>query len=379
MRAPIVQSQVAGKGLDTAGLAQVLVAAYRQRQKKWLRQQQGSQSQSQSQAPESGQMLTALDASRNEVEGLPWSSPETCLVLYQLVELRLAHNRLQGDCSAFKPLRRLVHLGACMIFDRLSMTHKPDSSDPHVFNTQTDLSHNQLTSPAGLDGSLSQLQVLNLADNRLTEVEGLVGLPVLAQLDLSDNRLRSAQRLRLLSLNTDLRVLQLKGNPLAGNYRVAVLHLLPSIHQLDGTPCHPGRAASSSSLPDAAASSSYGSIHLPTHQRKQTEVLQRPRYARETHAEMMRRGREPRTTVGGGARAAALVAAAAAPPGDADDAGRPPTPRRDRQGFRSPPPQLRRAPPPPGYVPPWRRLPNPLPRGWRDYAGLAAQGLVGLD
>ena len=205
-----------------------------------------------------------------------------------------------------------------------------------------------------------------------------MGLPALVQLDLSNNRLRSAQRLRLLSLNTDLRVLQLKGNPLADNYRVAVLHLLPSIHQLDGTPCHPGRAASSSSMLDAAASSSYGSIHLPTHQRKRTEVVQCPRYTRETHAEMMRRGCEPRTTVGGGARAAASEAAAA-PLGDADDAGRAPTPRQERQGFRSPPPQLLRAPPPPGYVPPWRRLPNPLPRGWKDYAGLVAQGLVGLD
>lgn len=93
-----------------AGLAQVLVAAYRQRQKMWLRQQQGTQSQSSSDA---GQMLTALDASRSEIEGLPWSSPETCLVLCHLVELRLAHNRLQGDFSAFKPLRRLVYLGAC--------------------------------------------------------------------------------------------------------------------------------------------------------------------------------------------------------------------------------------------------------------------------
>ena len=125
---------MAGKGLDMAGLAQVLVAAYRERQKKWLRQQQGSQSQSES--SESGQMLTALDASRNDVENIPWSSPETFLVLYHLRKLRLAHNRLQGDCSAFKPLRRLMHLGACMIIDRLSMTHKPDSSDPHVSNTQ---------------------------------------------------------------------------------------------------------------------------------------------------------------------------------------------------------------------------------------------------
>lgn len=98
-------TQVAGKGMGTAGLAEVLVATYRRQQKKWLRQQ-GSQPQS------VGQLVTALDASRNEVEGLPWASPEACLVLYNLTELRLAHNCLRGDCSAFKPLRRLVHLGA---------------------------------------------------------------------------------------------------------------------------------------------------------------------------------------------------------------------------------------------------------------------------
>lgn len=223
--------------------------------------------------------------------------------------------------------------------------------------------------------------MLNLAHNALTEVEGLVGLPVLTSLDLTANRIRSAQRLRLLSLNTRLRVLHLKGNPLAGNYRVGVLHLLPSLQQLDGAPCPPARAASSGLDAAAASSSSYGSIHVSTHQRKRSEGDHRPRYTKETHAERFRCGLEPHASiVGGGAK----VAAPASPPPTTtqrpDDVARATAAaRRDRQGFRSPPPQLLRAPPPPGYVPPWRRLPNPLPRGWRDYAGLAAQGLVGRD
>jgi Leucine-rich repeat (LRR) protein len=58
---------------------------------------------------------------------------------------------------------------------------------------------------------LAQLQTLSLAHNRLTGVEGLVGLRALVELDLAGNHIGSAQCLRGLSLNTRLRVLRLEG------------------------------------------------------------------------------------------------------------------------------------------------------------------------
>jgi hypothetical protein len=174
-----------------------------------------------------------------------------------------------------------------------------------------------------------------------------------------------------------------------------MLHLVPTLQSLDSIPCYPhrsalpttfnGRASSSSSNSNnnsgnsgnslnpradslSSSSSSYTSIHLPPHRsvaQKHATDRRRPRYAKETQAELMRRGFSgPRTPAPESSSALHGEAAAAAAAEGQD------------QHSHSPPPQPLQPPPSSSYVPPWRRLPNPLPHGWRDYAGLASQSLV---
>lgn len=170
------------------------------------------------------------------------------------------------------------------------------------------------------------------------------------------------------------------GNPLgaAGSkkYRAAVLHLLPQLRLLDGKPGYAHRTASPAASSDAGGyasastststtaaaaaqaglglAPSYASIHLSTPP-KLTRPRPSPRYARDTQVERIRRGL---------GRCAAAAAGAAMPVA--------PLPSAPEDGLDA---DLLPDPAPRTYVPPWRRTPNPLPHGWCDYAGIAAQCL----
>lgn len=166
------------------------------------------------------------------------------------------------------------------------------------------------------------------------------------------------------------------GNPLiaatpGGHYRAAVRHLLPALRLLDGSPCFPHRSRKSEQAADPSdlLSSSYSTLHRP--QRKQpsaTYGVRRPRYARDTEAEVSRR-RASGASTSTGSHLGGASGTAASDNGDDSSSSSSGSPSQPQQ--QQPPPTQ-----PSGYVPPWRRLPNPLPHGWRDYAGLAAQSLV---
>lgn len=67
-----------------------------------------------------------------------------------------------------------------------------------------------------------------------------------ARLDLEFNHIEDNEDVRCLSLNKQLRALQLRANPLARAqfYRVSVVHMLPQLLELDGVPVHGSLAAS---------------------------------------------------------------------------------------------------------------------------------------
>eukprot|EP00948_MAST-09A_sp_MAST-9A-sp1_P001337 g1337.t1 len=102
------------------------------------------------------------------------------------------------------------------------------------------LSKNLLESLDGLH-HLVNLEFLNLANNKLDRVDGLETLSKLCNLNLAENLISTSGGIRSLSLNRNLRTLKLSGNPLASqkNYRVTVMHFIPSVGLLDGVKLAP--------------------------------------------------------------------------------------------------------------------------------------------
>ena len=93
--------------------------------------------------------------------------------------------------------------------------------------------------------ALVSLRVLLLAGNRLDDLLGLAGMRSLELIDLRHNYIGKLHAVRLLSFNTELRSLQLVGNPVAKlpSFRAAVIAQLPTLQMLDGvrTPRSPVR------------------------------------------------------------------------------------------------------------------------------------------
>lgn len=191
---------------------------------------------------------------------------------------------------------------------------------------------------------------IHLPYNCIKIVTGLEALKNLQVLDLSHNQIAKRGDLRALSLNSQLRLLCLIGNPLAKiltaqELRSAVLHLLPALQFLDGKAFfYPSSslAPSKKGHDRPAAVNSYLALHerainrstpqISTHSaasccRSNDSTPHGGPYAQQRHL-------SPRT------RSLALTAPATPPP-----------PSR---------PRLR-------YIPPWRRVPNPLPKGWGQF------------
>jgi hypothetical protein len=194
---------------------------------------------------------------------------------------------------------------------------------------------------------------LHLPYNRIKIVTGFEALRNLQVLDLSHNQLARRQDLRALSLNAQLRVLSLIGNPLAKSLtaqvlRGAVLHLLPALRSLDGK----AFSSPSSSLfpstkahdrPAAAAARIEGNSYLALHERANNNHIA-------THA-----------------AASCFRSSGSNPHGMmyAQQRYLPPrTPTRAPAAPATPPPPSR---PRLRYIPPWRRVPNPLPKGWGQF------------
>jgi len=103
-----------------------------------------------------------------------------------------------------------------------------------------DVSCNEIVTVKGLD-MLDSLVTINARSNSIRDVSYLAGLLSLSTLDLSENKIASATCLRGLSLNTSMEKLWLQGNPVAKvtRYRAQMIHLLPSLSELDDKPFPP--------------------------------------------------------------------------------------------------------------------------------------------
>jgi Leucine Rich repeats (2 copies) len=138
---------------------------------------------------------------------------------------------------------------------------------------ELDVSSNRLRSLHGLASS-PKLRVLRLANNLLRRMEGLEGLKALAHLDVRCNQLRAAVDLRALSLNTALKTLRLEGNALccassggstssSASYRVTVRHLLPHVQLLDSRSNSTSSSSGSFTLSGASISATMPTAYTP--------------------------------------------------------------------------------------------------------------------
>ncbi|KAJ9455273.1 Leucine-rich repeat-containing protein ODA7 [Diplonema papillatum] len=127
--------------------------------------------------------------------------------LSKISVLILRDNDLESLCNLPPTLTRLdVSGNRLAVLDGLASCPQLE-----VLNVR----RNRLSSAgAGLAGS-RKMKILLLGWNRIRKVEGLEHLVDLAFLDLSHNELASPASLRTLSLNTSLRKLALRGNPIA--------------------------------------------------------------------------------------------------------------------------------------------------------------------
>ena len=155
-------------------------------------------------------LLKELDASWNLL-GVDSAVPflPQPMVLAKLVQVDLSHNNLTSPDFGI--------LVKCVPF-------------VEVLN----LSYNSITWLVGLE-ALHATTVLNLSSNQIKDASTLASMNSLTSLDLSENQISSVSALRGISLNVKLRVLHLKGNPLAfhSRYRAQIMHLVPFLDSLD--------------------------------------------------------------------------------------------------------------------------------------------------
>ena len=167
----------------------------------------------------------------------------------EISHLDLSENRLHGGCdlSAFSALLSLDISGnATPDLSGLppSLLHLNGSKNqlqtmhtiPHLpLLAELNLSSNQLVTVSQLSSGLPSLQVLLLADNRITALHGIASLASLTTLDLQRNLIARVSDARLLTLNPQLSDLSLGGNPLTSlpTYRASIIALLPELQTLD--------------------------------------------------------------------------------------------------------------------------------------------------
>lgn len=101
------------------------------------------------------------------------------------------------------------------------------------------LSHNGLQSLAGV-GSLVNLKVLDVSNNRITAVEDMDNLKGLEDFWANDNVIEDMESVvtGLAGASASLNTVNLQGNPIAASetYKATLLHALPNLQELDFRP-----------------------------------------------------------------------------------------------------------------------------------------------
>jgi internalin A len=149
--------------------------------------------------------LVSLDLSENRLERLP----ESIGSLSRLIEVSFYANRLTEVPDAIFALKRLERLD--LSTNQLSALPLP--ADCRYSRLRAlDVSYNRLTGISDGMKRLHALRILSLAGNRLVSLQGLEGLVLLEELDVSNNELQSA--VPTLCRLPRLRRLDISKNPL---------------------------------------------------------------------------------------------------------------------------------------------------------------------
>lgn len=189
---------------------------------------------------------------------------------------------------------------------------------------------------------------LHLSHNRIKVAAGLEALTNLKVLDLSYNKLARRGDLRALSFNERLRVLFLVGNPLAESltaqeFRSVVRHLLLGLHSMDGT------AFSSPSLLLAPSQKVNASA----------AAAATARFEVNSYLVLHMRGTNHSTDHNATHVPALCLRNSASNSYGLTKAQQTRLPSRTTPTVPPPFSQSRLK-----YIPPWRRVPKPLPKGW---------------
>eukprot|EP01062_Namystynia_karyoxenos_P046751 TRINITY_DN3510_c0_g1_i6.p1 TRINITY_DN3510_c0_g1~~TRINITY_DN3510_c0_g1_i6.p1 ORF type:complete len:718 (+),score=180.76 TRINITY_DN3510_c0_g1_i6:83-2236(+) len=168
--------------------------------------------------------VKSLDLSQNELFQITGLQPFS-----NLTSLDLSHNRLTGlQLLPLGLVRLKVAANRLTTLEGLSSLHSLQ---------ELDVSRNKLAELTGLPRS-APLTVLKLGHNRLPGAQGLEGFVTLQRLDLEHNYICLTDDLRPLQQCTELRTLNLRGNPCADHpsYRGSAAYLIPSLASIDGSP-----------------------------------------------------------------------------------------------------------------------------------------------
>lgn len=152
----------------------------------------------------------------------------------------------------------------------------------HLTNlTWLDLSFNNIRHISGL-GCLKKLQDLSLTDNEITTIEGLDSLEKLNVLSIGNNLLRDLSVIAPLRKFTNLRALNLKGNPVCthDDYRNTVCAYLTNLKYLDNTVIEASQFAK-------ARDAKLDQLLVLEAKEKAEEIAERERKAMETQQKLL--------------------------------------------------------------------------------------------
>ena len=143
-----------------------------------------------------------------------------------------------------------------------------------------DASGNFIKDASTIAGELKELTELHLDSNQMTSLEGLEALESLRILTLADNSLTSLDEVARLAGLQQLVELDLRNNPVTSedSYRLRLLHILPGLEKLDGTPVDVAEvvAAHNAHGADQSMRSAIARLYLPNDEETKAKDGVRP-------------------------------------------------------------------------------------------------------
>ena len=197
--------------------------------------------------------LKILSADDNKIESFVCGMPDQL----ELESLSLAGNRIKqlGDIKGIRALQTLdlsrnqiqslEGIEECTALQNLRISNNYICSMPCItrFNklrnlTELRLSKNKLTKFPFAYLSLPMLRALYLEENKISEVEPVLGCPLLEKLEMAFNEVTQLKDIASLSPCQRLKFLNLSENPIAEDkdFTSATVKMLPSLTELNNEP-----------------------------------------------------------------------------------------------------------------------------------------------